>query len=58
MLVSLSPAPELIRVRGYFRPPSHMATLPLDRVLMAIVAIEKPALGDGRREVVLDLPAE
>lgn len=57
-LHSLKPTPEEISIRGYYHPPSPMASVPLERVLMAAVAVRKPAVGDGRGVVTLQLPGE
>jgi len=55
MLSALRPAPGVIRLRGYYHPPSPMANLALERVLMTAVLIEKQS-GDRHTQVVLDMP--
>lgn len=57
-LRGLKPTPEEICIRGYYHPPSPMASVALARVLMAAVALHKPTDGDGRGVVTLDLPGE
>lgn len=57
MLTKLMPAPRAIRLRGYYHPPSAMADLPLDRVLMTAALIEKGSTGDDRTDISLDLPS-
>jgi SAM-dependent methyltransferase len=56
LLTELRPAPRAIRLRGYYHPPSSMADLPIDRVLMAAVLVEKGPLGGGGTEITIDLP--
>lgn len=48
-LKSLSPAPRSIRARGYVRPPSAEASLPLKEVLMAFFLLEKGDSSGGTR---------
>jgi hypothetical protein len=55
MLSSLRPPPGVIRLRGYYHPPSPMADLPLTRVLMTAVLIEKQP-GHQHPQVMLEMP--
>lgn len=57
-LTGLAPAPAVVRARGYYHPPSAMATVACDNVLMTFFLIEKAAdVATGGTPVLdLDLP--
>jgi SAM-dependent methyltransferase len=57
MLGRLQPAPAAIRMHGYFHEPSHMASIPLTKVIMSFVVIEK-GNGSGVTTCDLDLPRQ
>lgn len=56
-LRALEPAPGSIDIRGYYHSPTPSADLPLSKVLMAFVRIEKGQSG-GSTRVTTDLPPE
>ena len=56
VLSGLRPAPRAVRLRGYYHPPSPMAELPIDHVLMTAVLVEKGPVGEDGTSITIDLP--
>jgi SAM-dependent methyltransferase len=57
-LESMEPQPAAIRARGYYHPPSEMATLAVSQVLMAFFLIEKGQPGNQSTTVQIEFPPE
>ena len=54
-LLTLSPAPSCIEVKGYEHAPTRLAELPLDKITMAFFLIHKGGAPDGGTKIEMNL---